>query len=377
MVGIVDAGIAHIVVVADIGRRQGAGVFIQRVTARPLGGQGHVAGYRITVKVPVHAVFRLPGDEDTAVFYRIIRLPYMAAEGNFLTFHCAAAASVEAHNSGALPDVVDRTIGNGDIRAAAVKGTAESLSNRGCGGGGVLLVPGPAEEGAARPVSCLCYRILAQVGVISCGQGAAGEDLAIRYCDAAAGLIMDGQAVLQRAVFRLMNPIGQCRVEMKLQQIGLPQQVLGGPFVGIDLVLKADGFPNPDAGIGFEGSVGNEGQLGAVVEPPVVEGDDFFDRDLDADLKLGAEIVEKHDPQGDFKLKSDFRLSLYGQRMRRVAGKDRAVGVVNDPLFGSVIIMLLCHGIVCKTIFQAAGEREDKVTADIEIEQRRLEMKIA
>ena len=54
--------------------------------------------------------------------------------------------------------------------------------------------------------------------------------------------------------------------------------------------------------------------------------------------------------------------------MRRVAGKDRTVGIVNDPLFGSVIIMLLGDGIVCKTIFQTACEREDKVTTDIEVE---------
>ena len=62
--------------------------------------------------------------------------------------------------------------------------------------------------------------------------------------------------------------------------------------------------------------------------------------------------------------------------MRRVAGKDRTVGIVNDPLFGSVIIMLLGDGIVCETIFQTAGEREDKVTADIDVKQGRLEMKI-
>ena len=240
MVGIVDAGIAHIVVVADIGRRQSAGGFIQRVSARPLGGQGHVAGYLVAVKVPVHAVFVLPGDEDAAVFYRIIRLPYMAAEGNFLTFHCAAAASVEAHNSGALPDVVDRTIGNGNIRAAAIKGAAKGLAYRCSGGGGVLFIPGPAEEGACLPVSCLCQRIFAQVGVISRSQGAAGEDLAILDRDAATGHIVDGQAVLQRAVFRLMDPGCQRCVEMELQQIGLSQQVLGRPFVAIDLVLKAD-----------------------------------------------------------------------------------------------------------------------------------------
>ena len=240
MIGIVDAGVAHIIVVANVGRRQSAGVFIQRVTASPLGGQGHVAAYPVTVKVPVHAVFRLPGDKDAAVFYRIIRLPYMAAKGNSLTVHRAAASGLEAHNSGALPDVVDRTIGNGNIRAAAVKGTAEGISRFRSSSCGVLLVPGPAEEGACLPVSCLCQRIFAQVGVISRGQGAAGENLTILDRDAAAGHIVDGQAVLQRTVLRLVDMIGQRCVEMNHQQIGLPQQVLGRPFVAIDLVLKAD-----------------------------------------------------------------------------------------------------------------------------------------